>query len=669
MKTVASPIVRVVNYNNEQGVRWSLEQLCNPALTDRELYLLLEYPTVYIIHRKSSTMTRRSSLCSIAYVGETNSIENRTRQHRTSDVRSPHNEVWRTFCDDPQTKLYVIGHRHFNKSLTLDVENRLMSYVLAADTDASLGITNGRGNPQNDYYTHDEFETIASKAWRKLHAYDEALFPSERVIKSSAIFKASPFHKLSDEQLQAEETILDQLRIALSSSASRKQLIVVEGAAGTGKTVLISHLFVEIAKLLSNGSWDNEQADEHLLTGDEAKKMAIVVNHDEQKTVYDSIAKRLGLQKRNGDVVFESTQFINKYSVHSDKHRKIHGLEHQKHPSEELDVVLVDEAHLLLNQANQSYVGHENQLWDILDRAKVVIAVYDLEQVLRKQQELTIEMQDTLFSHQQPNHNAVRTTRLFEMDMDVANIVLRHQMRVDACDAVVRWIDDFASGRSLGPIPVDAKERKGEDDRPYEIKVFSSPVELYAAITRKASDSRYGLSRLLATYDWPYVKSRHPNDDNEEYWAVSLKKEGGHWVYSDDVARANDYATLNTSVNRFSIPWNYQLKEKGRSRRNSDAAWAEKPHTINEAGSIYTIQGFDLNFAGVILGPSVRWKNGRIVFDTSRSKNRQAINGSEQPEVNLRHELNVLLKRGVHGLYLFAVDQPLQRRLLECAEL
>ena len=38
-------------------------------------------------------------------------------------------------------------------------------------------------------------------------------------------------------------------------------------------------------------------------------------------------------------------------------------------------------------------------------------------------------------------------------------------------------------------------------------------------------------------------------------------------------------------------------------------AWAEQPQTINEVGSTFTIQGFDLNYAGVILGPSVKYRN------------------------------------------------------------
>lgn len=59
------------------------------------------------------------------------------------------------------------------------------------------------------------------------------------------------------------------------------------------------------------------------------------------------------------------------------------------------------------------------------------------------------------------------------------------------------------------------------------------------------------------------------------------------------------------------------------------------------------------------------WQEGKIVFDPSKSCNSQAINGSSEPVENLKHELNVLLKRGVHGLYLFAVDERLEEHLLE----
>ena len=69
----------------------------------------------------------------------------------------------------------------------------------------------------------------------------------------------------------------------------------------------------------------------------------------------------------------------------------------------------------------------------------------------------------------------------------------------------------------------------------------------------------------------------------------------------------------------------------------------------------------------MIIGPSVKYRDGQIIFDKDASKNSKATNmrdGSiDYSRENLRNELNVLLKRGVHGLYLFAVDPELQRAL------
>lgn len=681
MTRASSPIVVSIPYNSESGVRGSLGQLKRP-LNDRERFLLLEYPTVYIIHNKRNErrgedggQTDNAFLPQV-YVGETNDIEKRTREHRIDDVRSSNALAWASYRDSPTTRMYVIGHRHFNKSLTLDVENRLLGYVLASDADATLGITNSRGNPQNDYYTHDEFEDITSMAWRKLHEMDEDLFPTERVIKSSAIFKASPFHKLSNEQYQAEEMILEQLGIALKNVNQRRQLILVEGGAGTGKTVLLSHLFLEIVKRYSSNEGFDSGEEGELIDGTEGVKMALIVNHDEQQTVYDAIARRLGLQRRAGEIVFKSTSFINKYSEPAEKYRGIGHHAHQLHPSDEVEVALVDEAHLLFNDGNQGYVGHRNQLWDIMLRARVVIAVFDHQQVLRKAQEVPSEVREILFAEDRFANSgtddiALRCNLgLFETRMDVANIRLKRQFRIDACDEVVRWIDDFAALGKIGPIPVDTKCRVEVDGTPYEIKVFESPIALYKAIVQRAGDDSTGLSRLLATYDWAYKKKKGPTKQSDEYWAVSLRRDNDGWQYSDEYARAEDMAQTNEVLNHFTIAWNYQLKpEKGKRRlKDKDAAWAEKPHTLREAGSIYTVQGFDLNYAGVIIGPSVQWRDGQLVFDPKLSRNYQAIQGSERPEENLRNELNVLLKRGVHGLYLFAVDPALQSHLLAMAK-
>ena len=122
---------------------------------------------------------------------------------------------------------------------------------------------------------------------------------------------------------------------------------------------------------------------------------------------------------------------------------------------------------------------------------------------------------------------------------------------------------------------------------------------------------------------------------------------------------------------RFCHPWNYILDKRRKARGAEKAAWAERPETIEEVGSTFTIQGFDLNYAGLIIGPSAKYVDGRVVFDASSSKNSKATNKRDSTKdfscQNLSNELNVLLKRGVHGLYLFAVDPDLQEALKRAA--
>ena len=113
------------------------------------------------------------------------------------------------------------------------------------------------------------------------------------------------------------------------------------------------------------------------------------------------------------------------------------------------------------------------------------------------------------------------------------------------------------------------------------------------------------------------------------------------------------------------------LSKQAGSKSVGRLAWAENPETLSEIGSTYTIQGFDLNIAGVIIGPSVKYRGGHIVFDAKSSQNSKAVQkrGGEidYSVQNLRNELNVLLKRGVHGLYLFAVDPELQKALKDAS--
>lgn len=574
LENLPSPIVYELDYNTD--AIYNIEK----NLNEKQLKYILEYPTVYIVNDEVGT--QRFSI----YIGETTNIRRRSFEHLQSDpiARSD----WRKFADSSSAKMFVIGHEHFNKSLTLDIENKLMQYM------SSVGLVdsvyNRRYNQQNQYYTSDELDSIFSKIWRKLHNKNKALFPVERVIRDSAIFKASPFHKLTQEQMNAKESIIMKIEQVLNRQED-SQLILVQGEAGSGKTVLMSSLFYELQNI-------SKEDDNVILQG---LNCYLLVNHDEQVKVYEQIATKLGIRtKANSDIVSKPTHFINKND-----------------PKEKIDVALVDEAHLLLTQGKQSYQG-KNQLKDILDRAKVVVAVFDKNQILTTEQYW--ESNELLsISH--------------EVNLQGNLINLGNQLRINAGKETISWIRNIIDNKQIINIPIDTAG--------YDLKVFTNVEDMYNAVKKKAENEESGISRILATFDWPYSNKNKPQ--NDDYWRVQV----GKW----------------------SLPWNLQLKSSKKTRINKQLSWAEQNQTINEVGSTYTIQGFDLNYAAVIIGPSVKYRDGEVIFDKEASKNKKATQKRDGEKYVaddlLKNELNVLLTRGVNGLYIYAVDVELQNMLLK----
>ncbi|WP_367378671.1 DUF2075 domain-containing protein [Enterococcus gilvus] len=552
----------------------------------KEQKVMLSYPTVYIVNDK------KTSAKYSVYIGETNDIKRRTIEH-LKEIR----DDWQELSNSDQAKLFVIGHEHFNKSLTLDIENRLMQYL--SSVEAVENLNNRRTNPQNDYYTSEELGSIFSEIWKKLQRKNKELFPLESIIRDSAIFKASPFHKLTREQMNAREDVIIKVTEALNRDGEG-QLIIVEGEAGSGKTVLISSLFYELNQL-------SQEDSENVVLRDTSQYL--LVNHDQQLKVYEQIASKLGiLSKRNPDVVSKPTRFINNHSE-----------------DEKVDIVIVDEAHLLWTQGKQSYRG-QNQLDDLLKRAKVVVAVLDRNQILSREQYWDVDdMAETIH----------------EANLNNNYIHLENQLRINADKETVAWIRNLIDNGIVENIPFDSKK--------YEIEIFDEPREMYKEIKKKAQNEESGISRILATFDWEYIDKKRP--ENENYWNVKI----GEWE----------------------LPWNLQLPQtRAEKRKNRNRAWAEQSQTIGEVGSTFTIQGFDLNYAGVIIGPSVKYRNGKIVFDKKASKNKKAIQmragkDGEKLDVSdflLKNELNVLLTRGVNGLYIYAVDDELREALKRASD-
>ena len=101
------------------------------------------------------------------------------------------------------------------------------------------------------------------------------------------------------------------------------------------------------------------------------------------------------------------------------------------------------------------------------------------------------------------------------------------------------------------------------------------------------------------------------------------------------------------------------------------ALWATKEGGFGQVGCIYTAQGFEFDWSGVILGPDLVWRDGR--FETARAANcdphfsRRNQVSDETFDLLIRHVYKVLLTRGMKGVVIYSPDKETREALKQLA--
>lgn len=278
------------------------------------------------------------------------------------------------------------------------------------------------------------------------------------------------------------------------------------------------------------------------------------------------------------------------------------------------DITIIDEAHLLLSHRDAyNSFKEDNHLQEIIKHSKITVVVYDEKQVLKLKSYWDKKILDELLA-------PIKTCETYE---------LHEQFRMQADEKTLEWINGFVEHKQILPLP-NAIQSQGE--KTFEFRIFDDAKKMHKSIKKKDRDAT--LARVVATFDYEHKK-------NPE--TVYYVKEGD-----------------------FKLPWNTTKEDK---------TWAERSETIDEVGSIYTVQGFDLNYVCVILGPSVTYdeKNDCVKIHPERYKDTEAFKSRDDiPKNNVPHikeqiilkSVNVLLKRGMKGLYIYASDEALRQRLM-----
>jgi DUF2075 family protein len=138
------------------------------------------------------------------------------------------------------------------------------------------------------------------------------------------------------------------------------------------------------------------------------------------------------------------------------------------------------------------------------------------------------------------------------------------------------------------------------------------------------------------------------------------------WPWSDQ--RSDGSLVPDIVIGGWSKPWNLR-GDRAVGSAPPAALWAYADGGFGQVGCVYTAQGFEYDWNGVILGPDLVWRDDRWVTRREFNKDpdfRSLTKVTEQEFDRLiRNVYKVLLTRGMIGTLICSVDAETQEHLRE----
>lgn len=395
-----------------------------------------------------------------AYVGETTDTYARMSSHLKSNEKNKLSAV------------HLITSEKFNKSATLDIESNLIKYISG---DGKYKLLNGNiGLANHNYYQKREvYWDIFKSIWDRLRA-DGVTDHSIEFIDNSDLFKYSPYKTLTTEQKAG------LLMIISSLLTSDHQNFVIEGGAGTGKTILAIFLF----KLLATDSKDFNFKE----FGEDESTFINQINALKKKYPNPRMALVIPMSSFRNTLkkVFKNIKGLSPSMV-------IGPAEIIK---QKYDIVFVDESHRLRRRVNLgAYFGAFDNVCHKLGLNKHTCSELDW---------ILIQSSRSVFFYDAKQ--SIKPSDVMKADFDALKDhkktkveTLRSQFRVKGGNDYVKYIDDLLYCSLPSPSRIyNSKE--------YEFLLFDSVADLVSEIKQRESEN--GLSRLIAGYSWPWVSKK-----------------------------------------------------------------------------------------------------------------------------------------------------------------
>jgi uncharacterized protein len=381
---------------------------------------------------------------------------------------------------------------------------------------------------------------------------------------SSLLQGNQEFIMIDDQKIVYENA----LALAKKANKQSKQVLIVEGGPGTGKSVVAVNLLVALINKRLNVQY--------------------VTKNAAPREVYRS--KLTGTFRRN---------HIDSLFCGSGAYTECE--------SNVFDALIVDEAHRLNEKSGMFQNKGDNQIKEIIRSAKCCIFFIDEDQRVTLK-DIGEKQEIARFAKQQ--------------GATVHYMELSSQFRCNGSDGYLPWLDNTLQIRDTTNTTLDISA--------YDFRILNSPIELRDLIYEKNKINNK--SRIVAGYCWNWVSKTSPEIDD-----------------------------IQIPEHNFTMRWN--LASDGN-------LWILKPESVTEVGCIHTCQGLDLDYIGVIIGPDLMYRNGKIITDPKkRAKTDASVKGykklqEEDPELAttkmdaiIKNTYRTLMTRGMKGCYVYFVDK------------
>lgn len=372
-----------------------------------------------------------------------------------------------------------------------------------------------------------------------------------------------------DDQKLVYEVALD---LAYKAQKGKKQVLIVEGGPGTGKSVVAINLLVELTKREMNTQYVSKNAAPRAVF---AAKLTGTMTKTKINNMF----------KGSGSYIETEANFF--------------------------DALIVDEAHRLNEKSGLYGNQGEHQIKEIINASKFAIFFLDENQRVTLNDIGSIEEIEGWSNR---------------LGAEIYRMELKSQFRCNGSDGYLAWLDSALQIRDTANTTLENID--------YDFRVFDSPVVLREKIFQKNIINNK--ARLVAGYCWKWAskKDKHamdiqiPEYDFEAQW--NLTTDGSLWIIS--------------------------------------------PDSVKEIGCIHTCQGLEVDYIGVIIGPDLIARNGKIITDAGkRDGGDKTIRGykkllKERPEEALRiadhiikNTYRTLMTRGQKGCYVFCTDEETRK--------